>query len=131
MKRGTSGTLAKVPLDSIRRSVLDSALACGASALPNEFGGMLRSDEPGVITELLLLPGTTAGHKHANLQLFHHWGLRHLILGNPFTKGSWRAYNGRGEEVRLGVVEDVWERPDDLPSTSGTPRRPVHRGPGS
>lgn len=161
MKRGTSGTLAKVPLDSIRRSVLDSALACGASALPNEFGGMLRSDEPGVITELLLLPGTTAGHKHANLQLwmlpadftvigtvhshpsgalhpsdadlqlFHHWGLRHLILGNPFTKGSWRAYNGRGEEVRLGVVEDVWERPDYLPSTGGTPRRPVHRGPGS
>lgn len=136
VRRGTTGSLAKVPLDTIRRSLLESALACGASALPNEFGGMLRSEEAGVITELVLLPGTTAGHRHANLQLwmlpadftivgtihshpsgalhpseadvqlFRHWGNRHLIIGRPFTKGCWRAYNGLGEEVHMDVIED-------------------------
>lgn len=155
---GASGSLAKVPLDAIRRSVLESALACGASALPNEFGGMVRSDEPGVITELVLIPGTTAGHRHANLQLwmlpadftivgtvhshpsgalhpseadvqlFRHWGLRHLILGRPFTQGCWRAYDGRGEEVRLDVIEDAGERPSSISDRPCEIPRRVHRG---
>jgi proteasome lid subunit RPN8/RPN11 len=116
--------------------VLDSALASAASSYPNEFGGVLRAEPPGVIGELLLLPGTTAGRRHANfqlymlpadlsivgtvhshpsgalhpsdadLQLFRSWGRRHLILGRPFGPGSWRAYDGNGAETHLDVVGD-------------------------
>jgi proteasome lid subunit RPN8/RPN11 len=119
--------------NTISRNCLDSALACAKSSYPNEFGGILRSEEPGVITDLLLLPGTTSGVRHANFQLymlpvdlgvmgtvhshpsgalhpsdadlmlFRHWGRRHLILGYPFGMGSWRAYDGNGEETHLDV----------------------------
>jgi len=86
-----------------------------------------------VITDLLLVPGTTSGERHANFQLymlpvdlgvvgtihshpsgalhpsdadlmlFRHWGRRHLIVGAPFGPGSWRAYDGNGEETHLAV----------------------------
>jgi proteasome lid subunit RPN8/RPN11 len=118
----------------ITRRCLDSALACAQSSYPNEFGGILKADPPGTISELLLLPGTTAGRRHANFQLymlpvdlgvagtvhshpsgalhpseadlslFRRWGRRHLILGMPFTQGSWRAYDGNGREVSIEVV---------------------------
>ena len=119
---------------AISRRALDSALASGRSAYPNEFGGVLRADPPGVISDLLLVPGGTAGRRHANfhlymlpadltvvgtvhshpsgalhpsaadLRLFRSWGRRHLILGAPFGPGSWRAYDGNGDETRLAVV---------------------------
>ena len=128
-----SGKLGATPT-SITRRALDSALASGRSAYPNEFGGVLRADPPGVISDLLFVPGTTAGHRHANfmlymlpadltvvgtvhshpsgalhpseadLQLFRNWGRRHLILGAPFGPGSWRAYDQNGDEVHLSVV---------------------------
>ncbi|MCI4347596.1 MAG: Mov34/MPN/PAD-1 family protein [Thermoplasmata archaeon] len=118
---------------SISRGCLDSALACAHSSYPKEFGGVLRSEEPGIITDLLLVPGTTSGERHANFQLymlpvdlgvvgtihshpsgalhpsdadlmlFRHWGRRHLIVGFPFGPGAWRAYDGNGEETRLDV----------------------------
>jgi proteasome lid subunit RPN8/RPN11 len=120
--------------------VLDSALASAASSYPNEFGGVLRAEPPGVIGELLLLPGTTAGHRHANFQLymlpadlsivgtvhshpsgalhpssadlrlFRGWGRRHLILGYPFEPGCWRAYDGNGDETHLSVVGETVPR---------------------
>ena len=120
---------------SISRRALESALASARSALPNEFGGVLRADPPGVIGELLLVPGGTAGKRHANfhlymlpadltivgtvhshpsgalhpsdadLRLFRSWGRRHLILGAPYTKGCWRAYDGNGNETTLQVLE--------------------------
>lgn len=120
---------------AISRQVLDSALASARSSYPNEFGGVLRADPPGVIGELLLLPGTTAGRRHANFQLymlpadltvvgtvhshpsgalhpseadlrlFRNWGRRHIILGAPYGPGSWRAYDGNGAETTLEVVE--------------------------
>ncbi|MGA7862357.1 MAG: Mov34/MPN/PAD-1 family protein [Thermoplasmata archaeon] len=118
---------------AISRNCLDSALACARSSYPKEFGGILRSEEPGLITDLLLLPGTTSGTRHANFQLymlpvdlgvmgtvhshpsgalhpsaadlmlFRHWGRRHVIVGYPFGVGSWRAYDGNGEETYLAV----------------------------
>jgi hypothetical protein len=104
-----------------------------------------------VISELLLLPGTTAGRRHANFQLwmlhadlsvagtvhshpsgalhpsdadlrlFRSWGRRHLILGAPFGRGSWRAYDGNGRETTLRVVE--------TPSSAFEPAAAPYRGP--
>lgn len=132
-RTGPPGRIGETP-KAITRHCLDSALACARSTYPNEFGGILRADEPGLISELLLLPGTTSGRRHANFQLymlpvdlgvagtvhshpsgalhpseadvrlFRHWGRRHIILGYPFSAGAWRAYDGNGLEVTLQVV---------------------------
>ena len=150
-----SPRLGETPTAILRR-VLDSVLASGASSYPNEFGGVLRADPPGVIGELLLLPGTTAGRRHANFQfymlpadltivgtvhshpsgalhpsdadlrLFRSWGRRHLIVGAPFGPGAWRAYDGNGEETHLRVIGPT----QPLFSEPGTPDprpRPTHR----
>jgi proteasome lid subunit RPN8/RPN11 len=145
-RTGPARRLGETP-QAITRRCLDSALACARSAFPNEFGGILRADEPGVISELLLLPGTTAGRRHANFQLymlpidlgvagtvhshpsgalhpseadvrlFSHWGRRHIILGRPFGPGAWRAYDGNGLEVHLSVIG----RASDLDETGELP----------
>ena len=156
LTEGSGRARPRGPPRAITRSVLDSALACGASAFPNEFGGVLRSDEPGVITDLLLIPGTTSGKRRANFQLymlpvdlgvvgtvhshpsgalhpsqadvtlFRHWGQRHLILGRPFTAHSWRAYDSLGRPISLEVVE----RPGPPPTleTVQGPRGPTPGG---
>jgi len=137
----------------IPRRCLDSALACARSALPNEFGGILRADPPGTISELLLLPGTTAGRRHANFQLymlpvdlgvagtvhshpsgalhpseadvrlFSHWGRRHIILGAPYSQGSWRVYDSSGRETTIEVIGG----PGGEALGTYRPARPVHR----
>lgn len=123
------------PATAITRNALASALASARSAYPNEFGGLLRLTGPRLIGELLLLPGTTAGRRHANfqlwmlpadvaivgtvhshpsgavhpseadLQLFRHWGRRHLILGYPYSERDWLAYDGNGRTIPLTVVD--------------------------
>ncbi len=135
----------------ITRNALDSALAAAGSSYPNEFGGMLRADPPGVISELLLLPGTTAGRRHANFQfwmlpvdlaivgtvhshpsgalhpsdadlnLFRTWGRRHIILGYPYDGGCWRAYDSNGRETQLTV------QGHDTIGMRPRPIKPVHR----
>ena len=140
----------------ITRRTLASALASARSAFPNEFGGVLRADPPGVISELLLLPGTTAGRRHANFQLymlpadltvvgtvhshpsgalhpsdadlrlFRGWGRRHLILGSPFGSGSWRAYDHNGEETHLEVIETAGSTQESENLPEYRPRA-VHR----
>lgn len=142
---------------AITRRCLDSALACARSALPNEFGGVLRADPPGVISDLLLLPGTTAGRRHANFQLymlpvdlgvagtvhshpsgalhpseadltlFRHWGRRHIILGAPYDAGCWRAYDGNGRETTLRVSGGPAPVEDGEEPREYRPARPVHR----
>jgi proteasome lid subunit RPN8/RPN11 len=141
---------------AITRRALYSALASARSAYPNEFGGVLRADPPGVIGELLLLPGTTAGRRHANFQLymlpadltvvgtvhshpsgallpsdadlrlFRSWGRRHLILGAPFGPGAWRAYDGNGQETSLEVVETRGGLNENAPLPEYR-HRPIHR----
>ncbi|HTT74294.1 MAG TPA: Mov34/MPN/PAD-1 family protein [Thermoplasmata archaeon] len=140
----------------ITRHALDSALASARSAYPNEFGGVLRAEPPGVISELLLIPGGTAGRRHANfhlymlpadlsvtgtvhshpsgalhpseadLMLFRGWGRRHLILGAPYGPGAWRAYDGNGREVRLEVIDAFAPPGDEAPLRAYRPHV-VHR----
>lgn len=144
---------------AISRRTLESGLASARSAYPNEFGGVLRADPPGVIGELLLLPGTTAGRRHANfmlymlpadltvvgtvhshpsgalqpseadLRLFRSWGRRHVILGAPYDRGCWRAYDGNGRETRLEVIESRDRPGDDAPEYVEYRPRAIHRGP--
>jgi proteasome lid subunit RPN8/RPN11 len=141
---------------AITRRALDSALASGRSAYPNEFGGVLRADPPGIIAELLLVPGGTAGRRHANfhlymlpadlsvvgtvhshpsgalhpsdadLRLFRNWGRCHLIVGSPYGPGSWRAYDGNGRETTLEVQAGTRGPVDEGPLPEYRPR-PVHR----
>ena len=147
-KRAPGGPRLGDTPQAITRRALDSALASARSSYPNEFGGVLRADPPGVISELLLLPGTTAGRRHANFQLwmlhadlsvagtvhshpsgalhpsdadlrlFRNWGRRHIILGAPYGPGAWRAYDGNGAEVRLDVVGRLGD------ATTSPPLRP-------
>ena len=150
-----SGRLGSTPT-AITRRCLDSALACAHSSFPNEFGGLLRADTPGLLSEVLLLPGTTAGRRHANFQLymmpvdlgvggtvhshpsgalypsdadlrlFRNWGRRHLILGYPFSSGSWRAYDSNGRETTLKVV-GISQRVGEEPLTSVYRPKAIHR----
>lgn len=139
----------------VTRHLLDSALASAKSSYPNEFGGMIRTDPPGIISELILLPGTTAGHGHANFQfymlpadlaivgtvhshpsgalhpsaadtrLFRNWGRRHIILGAPYGPSSWRAYDSNGNPTHLDVLAADGRL--EGASTTGRPGRAFHR----
>ncbi len=156
-RRRTSDYATKLggPPRAITRQALDSAMASSRSSYPNEFGGLLRADPPGIISELLLLPGTTAGRRHANFQfymmpadlavvgtvhshpsgalipsdadtrLFRNWGRRHLIIGAPFAPSSWRAYDSNGRPVTIPVL-GADGRPEG-PPLDGRPIRSVHR----
>ena len=100
---------------------------------PNEFVATLRAEE-GVITELLLLPGTIQGtrsgvlllhmlpidfsvvgtvHSHpsysnrpsqADLAMFGRFGNTHIITCLPYDMGSWQAYDFNGQPVELELV---------------------------
>lgn len=116
----------------IRRAALDLILAAGREALPNEFAGVLRAYD-GIITEVLVLPGTEQGtqaaifkfymmpvdrsvvgtvHSHpsgnfwpskADMELFDRFGRVHIICGFPFGPANWAAYDGIGNPRDLEV----------------------------
>lgn len=118
----------------VHRDVVRLFCETARSQHPHEFGGLLRA-EKGVLTEILILPGTVSGDTHAIFQLhmlpidfsvkgtvhshptpdprpsgadrelFERFGSTHIIVAHPYTDRSWRAYNSRGEPVQLDVVE--------------------------
>jgi len=120
-------------IDKIEREALDFILGVSRSCHPREFAGILRAQK-GVIKEVLVLPGTLSSegsavlrlhmlpldpsacgtvHSHPSpvaapsaedLGLFAKFGLVHLIVAFPYDEKSWRAYNHRGEEIKLEVV---------------------------
>lgn len=103
------------------------------SVYPNEFAGLLRVDDEKkqAITEVVLLPGTISGSRHAlyqfhmkpvdfniigtvhshpsgsfypseaDLHLFQRYGRVHIIMAHPFSIDSWQAYDGKGEAIDL------------------------------
>jgi len=118
---------------AIRRKTLRMILAASKDAYPNEFGAFLRA-EKGVITELLLIPGTIGGKRHAIFQ-FHHapidfsvvgtvhshpsgvfapsdedrllfgkFGGVHIITGRPYDETTWAAWDNAGQQIALEVV---------------------------
>ncbi len=121
------------PVYAIRRKVLKMILGASRDSHPNEFGAILRAEE-GVITEIMLIPGTISGqrsaifqlhmlpadftvvgtvHSHPNgvyspseedLILFGKFGGIHIITGSPYGEFNWAAWRYPGERVDLEVL---------------------------
>jgi proteasome lid subunit RPN8/RPN11 len=119
---------------AIKEDALRLMLASGKGALPNEFAGVLRAYD-GIITEVMVLPGTEQGaraalfkftmlpadrsvvgtvHSHpsgnywpsgADLELFDRFGTVHIICGYPFNLHAWQAYDGRGRPRDIEVIK--------------------------
>jgi len=119
---------------AIKRETIEMILEASRDIHPNEFGAILRAEE-GVITEIMLLPGTLSGsrsaifqlhmlpidftvvgtvHSHpsgsispseADIALFQKFGYIHIITGVPFDKDSWRAFDLYGEPLDLEVID--------------------------
>jgi len=92
------------------------------------------SEKKDLITELVLLPGTVSGDTHAifklhmlpidfsivgtvhshpspnaqpssaDRQLFEKFGRINIIIALPYTTSSWKAFDFKGEEIKLTVV---------------------------
>jgi len=121
-------------ISSIEREALEFILGASRSRRPQEFAGVLRAKN-GVITEVLWPPETisssrsavmklhmlpidpsTCGTVHSHptgsaspsqedLVLFAKYGRVHMIVAEPFDERSWRAYDHRGDEIKLRIVE--------------------------
>jgi proteasome lid subunit RPN8/RPN11 len=119
---------------SIKKRTLRMILAASKSSFPHEFGAFLRA-EKGVIKELVLLPGTVSGERHAifrmhmlpidftivgtvhshpsgacfpsgaDLELFRKYGWVHIIACSPYDWSSWAAFDMIGEPRELKVVD--------------------------
>src|SRR6266700_2518709 len=55
-------------VEAITRKTLRMILEASRDIYPREFGAILRAEQ-GVITELLLIPGTVSGNRHAIFQI--------------------------------------------------------------
>jgi proteasome lid subunit RPN8/RPN11 len=121
----------------IDRAVLDTINRSARASYPKEFIAALRAED-GIITEILLIPGSLQGddnatilfhmipvdlsvvgtvHSHpggipkpsdADLDLFRRHGVVHIITASPFNEHSWRAYDGAGRRRELEVVDLGW-----------------------
>lgn len=117
----------------IEREVLELIFETSRASHPHEFGAALRA-EGDTITEIILVPGTLQGDRHAilplgylptdrsivgtvhshpgpsaepsdaDLQLFRNFGHTHIILHEPYSWRTWIAYDTNGEEIELEVV---------------------------
>src|SRR2546422_10364898 len=115
---------------AIARKTLRMILEASRDMYPREFGAILRAEE-GTITELILVPGTVSGKRHAIFQLhtlpadfsvvgtayshpsgiyepsaedralFNKFGGIHLIIGYPYNEDSWAASTNKGEQTSL------------------------------
>jgi len=133
-RRGRGRNAGQRAVWAIRRSVLDMVMEASRDSYPKEFAGILRA-EGGVITEIMLLPGTISGgtsailrlhmlpidysvvgtvHSHpgrsssasgADLGLFRRFGDTHIIASYPYGKYSWQCYDRAGNNKRIEVVD--------------------------
>ncbi|MHC1631756.1 MAG: Mov34/MPN/PAD-1 family protein [Methanotrichaceae archaeon] len=120
-------------VEGIARDTLYFILEASKSSIPLEFAGLLRAEE-GVITEVIMLPGTESSSKSALLRLymlpnmrivgsvhshpssdirpsradlifFSKTGNYHIIAGPPFDENSWICYDGSGKPRRLPILD--------------------------
>ncbi|MBW6470140.1 MAG: Mov34/MPN/PAD-1 family protein [Methanosarcinaceae archaeon] len=126
----------------IARETLDFILNVSKSSAPNEFAGLMQQTD-GVITDIIILPGTESSdrnaviklfmmpniksvgsiHSHptpnvtpskADLRLFGKTGSHHIIVGAPYDEKSWKCYDGDGQVQDLPVLDVELEEPEIL-----------------
>ncbi len=126
--------LARKRAYAIKKDILELILQVSKENFPKEFAGVLRCED-GVITEIMLLPGTIAGqesallrlhmlpidytvvgtvHSHpgesnrpsgADLQLFRKFGYVHIITKVPYDTRSWKSWDLDGNPYALEVLD--------------------------
>jgi proteasome lid subunit RPN8/RPN11 len=117
----------------IARDTLQFILEASRSSMPEEFAGLLQAED-GIITEVLIIPGTessrmsalirlymlpnmrVAGSAHSHpssnirpsehdIQFFSRTGDYHIIAGPPFDESSWACYNIQGQKRDLAILD--------------------------
>ena len=119
----------------IHEDVLALIQEAARESHPREFGATLRA-EKGIVTEVVLTPGTIGGDRHtfinwhrlpidasiigtvhshpgpyaipsdADKQVFNAFGHTHIIIAEPYTEDTWIAYDQNAEEIELEIVDD-------------------------
>jgi proteasome lid subunit RPN8/RPN11 len=129
-------------IKGIARDTLNFILEASKSMAPDEFAGLLQ-EKDGVITEVLILPGTESSdtsavlmlymmpniksvgsvHSHpgqnrtpsqADLQLFSRTGNCHIIVGRPYDRQSWTCYDREGNVRELQVLDVEFEEKEEI-----------------
>jgi proteasome lid subunit RPN8/RPN11 len=129
-------------IKGIARDTLSFILEASKSMAPDEFAGLLQ-EKDGIITEVLILPGTESGntsavirlymmpnikaagsvHSHpgpnrkpsqADLNLFSKTGNCHIIVGRPYDNNSWTCYDREGKVRELQVLDVEFEDYEDI-----------------
>lgn len=120
-------------ITAITERVLSLFSESAKDAHPNEFAAGLREID-GVISELILVPGTVSGPVSAILKLnqlpvdysivgvihshpsssnapskedfvtFGKYGKIHIIMAYPYDLESWQAYDSTGKEIDLEII---------------------------
>jgi proteasome lid subunit RPN8/RPN11 len=125
--------LSKRIVQGIARDTLLFILETSRSSMPSEFAGLLQAED-GIITDVLILPGTETSRVNAMVKLymlpnmsvvgsahshpssnirpsqqdilfFSRTGEYHVIVGPPFDENSWACYNALGNERNLPVLD--------------------------
>lgn len=129
-------------IKGIARDTLNFILEASKSMAPQEFAGLLQ-EKDGIITEVLILPGTESSdsnavfrlymmpnikaagsvHSHpgpnhspsqADLHLFSKTGNCHIIVGRPYNNQSWTCYNREGKVIELSVLDVEFEDYEEI-----------------
>lgn len=125
--------MSRQKITRIDKSVIELIMAAAKDSHPREFACVLRG-ERGIITEIVLVPGTVTSDRSALLRLHHmpidfsivgsahshpspnhtpsradigffaNFGPVHIIASFPYTLDSWAAYDRNGDPVELSVV---------------------------
>ncbi len=123
----------KKKVSGITEKVLRMVLEASKDAYPNEFAAGMREID-GIISELIMVPGTVSGprsallrlnnlpidysmvgvvHSHPSpnihpssndLNMFGRYGRVHIIVGIPYDMNSWQAYDYQGKEIELSII---------------------------
>jgi proteasome lid subunit RPN8/RPN11 len=133
--------LIKRKVKGIARDTLMFIMEVSRSTMPVEFAGLLQAED-GVITEVLILPGTESSrmsalirlymlpnmqvvgsvhsHPSSNIRpskqdilLFSRTGDYHIIVGPPFDETAWACYDALGEKRILPIL-DIEFKDDDF-----------------
>lgn len=124
---------ARSPRLAIRRELLLALIEASKSTHPNEFVALL-TGKKNIIEEFIMLPyesgetmaviqthalpigirimGSVHSHPSPNptpssedLSMFASQGNVHIIIHYPYCESCWKAYDARGQEIELEVID--------------------------